>query len=213
LPDSKTIFARTQRALPSFARTALREIGGEAELELAHASLHATRAELDAQNDVLHAQLTERERLESALTSLLSTVSSAAFTVTMGGIGGANEAGRHALLEEGNELRMQLEYVARSGTNTPEFEVTSLTSGQQLVVRRGGPAEVERRLRAAAARWNLTPRHVDVLRELVKGSSNEEIGQSLNCRPRTVETHVTALLERADVASRLAIVAEFWSHS
>jgi DNA-binding CsgD family transcriptional regulator len=69
---------------------------------------------------------------------------------------------------------------------------------------------IERRLGLASARWALTPRHLDVLRGLVHGHSNREIAQTLRCTLRTVEAHMTALLERCDAPSRLALVATFW---
>lgn len=70
--------------------------------------------------------------------------------------------------------------------------------------------EIPRRLAAARRAWHLTPRHVEVLHALVLGNSNREIAERLGCRPKTVEAHVTALLERADAESRLAVVSAFW---
>jgi LuxR family transcriptional regulator, regulator of acetate metabolism len=59
--------------------------------------------------------------------------------------------------------------------------------------------------------WRLSPRQADVLGGLVSGLSNADIAGQLGCRPRTVETHVAAILQRADAHSRLELVAAYWS--
>lgn len=71
--------------------------------------------------------------------------------------------------------------------------------------------EISRRLERAVVQWNLSPRQTDVLQQLVAGRDNQQIAQELGCAVKTVETHVTALLERAEASSRLAVVAAFWS--
>jgi two-component system, LuxR family, response regulator FixJ len=48
-----------------------------------------------------------------------------------------------------------------------------------------------------AAYENLTPREREVLKEIVGGSSNKEIGRDLRLSPRTVEVH------RAHIMSKL----------
>ena len=61
-------------------------------------------------------------------------------------------------------------------------------------------------LAAVARRWGLTPRQRDVLAGLVGGESNKAIAARLAIGVRAVELHVTALLARADVESRSALV-------
>ena len=48
----------------------------------------------------------------------------------------------------------------------------------------------------------LTARELDVVRLVVEGGSNDEIGLKLGIAPRTVETHLRRVFERLGVASR-----------
>ncbi len=48
----------------------------------------------------------------------------------------------------------------------------------------------------------LTPRQVDVLRELSKGQSNKEIGLSINLTESTVRVHISAILKAFNVRNR-----------
>ncbi len=69
----------------------------------------------------------------------------------------------------------------------------------------GGLAFGVRPWRAAVAR--LTARERDVVRLLVDGRTNDEIGAALGIGARTVETHLRRLFERLDCASRTELVA------
>lgn len=53
----------------------------------------------------------------------------------------------------------------------------------------------------------LTAREVDVLRQLVEGKTDKEIGDELFISHRTVMRHVTGILEKLDVPSRTAAAA------
>ncbi len=75
----------------------------------------------------------------------------------------------------------------------------------------GRAGQVGTRLERARAQWGLSPRQVEVLRELVAGHDNREIARTLGCALKTVEAHVSALLERTDSPSRLAVVTAFWA--
>lgn len=59
---------------------------------------------------------------------------------------------------------------------------------ERLAERMGGPA--------------LTNRELDVLRLIVKGMSNKEIGQQLNISEATVKTHINSLLSKLQVTDR-----------
>ncbi|WP_338554748.1 response regulator transcription factor [Paenibacillus sp. KS-LC4] len=49
---------------------------------------------------------------------------------------------------------------------------------------------------------SLTPRETEVLRQLMKGSSNKEIAQALVVAEKTVKTHVSSILGKLDVTDR-----------
>jgi NarL family two-component system response regulator LiaR len=57
---------------------------------------------------------------------------------------------------------------------------------------------------------HFTERELDVLRLLVQGKSNPEIGQALFISPTTVRSHVTSILTKLNVANRTqaAVVAQ-----
>ncbi len=51
-------------------------------------------------------------------------------------------------------------------------------------------------------RARLSPRELDVVRQVVEGRSNDEIGAALEIGAKTVETHLARLFERFGIASR-----------
>jgi DNA-binding NarL/FixJ family response regulator len=55
-------------------------------------------------------------------------------------------------------------------------------------------------------RFGLSPREIEVLRLLVMGQSNEQIGAALFISPRTAGTHVANILGKLGVHSRAAAV-------
>jgi DNA-binding NarL/FixJ family response regulator len=67
------------------------------------------------------------------------------------------------------------------------------------------------RLALARAAWALTPRQVAVLEHLIHGDPSKTIAEKLGCRVNTVEVHVSAILKKARVGSRVALVARFWT--
>jgi DNA-binding NarL/FixJ family response regulator len=54
---------------------------------------------------------------------------------------------------------------------------------------------------------HLTARELEVVRLVVEGRSNDEIGASLGIGAKTVETHLRRLFERFDIASRTELAA------
>ena len=59
--------------------------------------------------------------------------------------------------------------------------------------------------RADAEARHITPRELEVLRLLVEGRSNDQIGAELGITTRTVEAHLTRLYERSEAQSRTEI--------
>jgi DNA-binding NarL/FixJ family response regulator len=54
---------------------------------------------------------------------------------------------------------------------------------------------------------HLTARELDVVRLVVEGRSNDEVGAALGIGAKTVETHLRRLFERFDIASRTELAA------
>ncbi|MBK7402947.1 MAG: helix-turn-helix transcriptional regulator [Myxococcales bacterium] len=65
-------------------------------------------------------------------------------------------------------------------------------------------------LEVAKESWGLTRRQVEALELVVRGLANKEISAVLGCTPGTVDHHVRALLRKAGLDSRAALVAAFW---
>lgn len=54
----------------------------------------------------------------------------------------------------------------------------------------------------AQASLGISPRELDILKELAAGHSNKEIAANLNVSPNTVKTHVARLYEKLDAKRR-----------
>jgi DNA-binding NarL/FixJ family response regulator len=79
-------------------------------------------------------------------------------------------------------------------------------------VARGEQGWVSRRVGAHIARWmrddepdrlKLTSRELEVLRHVVSGKTNQEIGLALNISEKTVEKHLEGVFSKLGVASRV----------
>jgi DNA-binding NarL/FixJ family response regulator len=75
----------------------------------------------------------------------------------------------------------------------------------------GGSPRFDERLQAASREWKLTPRQTAVLERVVRGDSNKQIAERLRCTENTIEVHVSALLRKAAVDSRVTLAVEFWT--
>lgn len=80
-----------------------------------------------------------------------------------------------------------------------------------VVVGEPDPDPIALRVSRATVAWKLSPRQAQVLALLVSGGSNKEIARQLATAENTAELHVTALLRKANVASRTQLIARFWS--
>ena len=83
------------------------------------------------------------------------------------------------------------------------FLALGLWLGMRLLGRRTPPVEsgVEGNPRAAEA-LGISPRELEVLREIAAGHSNKEIAARLHVSPNTVKTHVARLLEKLEARRR-----------
>lgn len=68
------------------------------------------------------------------------------------------------------------------------------------------PPQVAERLAERIARPALTDRELGVLREIVSGKSNKEIGKELNISEATVKTHINSILGKLGVTDRTQAV-------
>jgi DNA-binding NarL/FixJ family response regulator len=71
------------------------------------------------------------------------------------------------------------------------------------------PIEIEPITSSAVSRIKLTPREQQTLIELLKSSSNKEIGSVLNLSERTIKFHVSSLLRKFGLRSRIELVMLF----
>ena len=101
----------------------------------------------------------------------------------------------------------------------PQYADAALRLGAAgFVVKTAPTAELLDAIRRAAAGGlhfgvrpgngvSLSDRERDVLRQVVGGASNDEVGARLGISSRTVESHLRRLFERLDVASRTELAA------
>jgi DNA-binding NarL/FixJ family response regulator len=100
----------------------------------------------------------------------------------------------------------------------PQYADAALRLGAAgFVVKTAPTAELLDAIRRAAAGGlafgvrpggvSLSPRETDVVRLVVEGASNDEIGARLGISSRTVESHLRRLFERVGVASRTELAA------
>ncbi|WP_232314083.1 response regulator transcription factor [Ralstonia sp. A12] len=57
----------------------------------------------------------------------------------------------------------------------------------------------------------LTPRQLDVVREIARGASNAEIAAALHISVETVKAHIGRILSQLGARNRTAIAAMYWS--
>lgn len=63
--------------------------------------------------------------------------------------------------------------------------------------------------RAAGERTHLSAREIEVIELIAKGLSNKDIASQLYLSVRTVEAHVSHILDKLGVSSRTAVAARF----
>ncbi len=80
-----------------------------------------------------------------------------------------------------------------------------------VAVQRDRSGEQPHRVAIAARQWGLRPQEKRVLSHLVQGEGNRAIAAKLGCGERTVELHVTRILQRSGAWSRTELIARFWS--
>jgi DNA-binding CsgD family transcriptional regulator len=126
----------------------------------------------------------------------------------------ANAAALVLLERDARSVRAELRSAATRG-GSPRFMATQIASPgapdlRLLVLRPGADRTGPARAAAAAARWSFTRRQAAVLALLVEGLTTRTIAAALAIAERTVEVHLTAMFEKAQVESRTELVAAVW---
>ena len=157
--------------------------------------------------------LVARGTLRGVLEASLEAIPSCAFVVgASGAVREANAAGRAWLAADPTRGAVVRDAALGRGDPT-QFTVTRVEGGgngvQRLLVHRGRD-EAGPRVTAAASRWGFTPRQSELLGLLVDGLSNRVIAATLAISERTVEAHLTAMFEKAQVEGRGELVAGVW---
>jgi len=94
--------------------------------------------------------------------------------------------GAQGFLLKTEPLDVLLEAIARIAAGGSAFTAEQLLSGQTGYVR-------------------LTPREREILRLVLEGRSNDEIGAALGASRKTVEAHLTHLYDRCGVSTRIEL--------
>lgn len=82
------------------------------------------------------------------------------------------------------------------------FLALGIWVGTRLLGRRAPPARTGEGNPRAQAALGISPRELDVLREIAAGLSNKEIARRLAVSPNTVKTHVARLYEKLGARRR-----------
>jgi DNA-binding NarL/FixJ family response regulator len=108
--------------------------------------------------------------------------------------------GRGSRAESAQLLRTALEIAQRLGAQPLEAQVVGLARRARLDL---GAAEQ----RNGTSVLDVTPRELDVLRLVARGRTNRQIGETLFISEKTASVHVTNLLRKLGVGSRVEAAA------
>jgi DNA-binding NarL/FixJ family response regulator len=125
-----------------------------------------------------------------------------------------NAAGQRWLEQEGRAGREALRDATKRREH-PRFQVTPVVAAgtpprRLLVSRAGSDATAQVRSAQASARWCLTQRQSEVVALVVEGLPTRTMAAVLAVSERTIEAHLTAIFERAQVESRAELAAAVW---
>lgn len=166
--------------------------------------LEATEAPGDATSD-----------LDAVVRTLIEAIQGAAFVAcTDGTVLYANAAGRRMLASSRSLVRSSLARAIEqmeNGQDDPAWEVKHVPGAHHHLVIHHATSNVSSRVSAAVTRWQLSRRQAEVLALVSEGHPNASIAMILGIATRTVEVHVSALLERLHVENRSALVSRVLS--
>jgi len=158
--------------------------------------------------------VSEAALASGAVEAALEQVAGAAWVLgSAGRIAHVNSVGRARFDRDRDGTRAALEAVA-AGEKRAHFHVTPLRSSEgrcgHLVVELADPNAARNALPDIAVRFGLTPAQTRVFERIVVGTSNAATAADLGVAERTVEAHVTAILEKAQVSSRAALIVQIF---
>lgn len=153
-----------------------------------------------------------------ALDAMMQVYPGEAYLVHADGrIACANDLGARVLDERGADAQLELlrAVSGAAGAGDSPYDVHPVRrmgmAPMSLLTRASRrDTALDDRLAEAARAWSLSPRELYVLRELANGSANKDIAARGDISLRTVEVHITSLLRKARVTSRLELVVRTW---
>jgi DNA-binding CsgD family transcriptional regulator len=163
---------------------------------------------------VLEHDVADAPRTAAALGAALEAIGAPAFVVdARGSVLHLNRAGRSLRDRDRAGIERSLVAAARGERSDPPWQLSRLRGDQVadgfLAVLRSPGTDAARNamVRMAAARWRLTARQQEVLELLARGVANATVADALAISERTVEFHVTAILDKAGADSRTSLLA------
>jgi DNA-binding CsgD family transcriptional regulator len=150
----------------------------------------------------------------ASIDAALEAIGRAAFVVASSGrVLEANTAARALLDQDGKTTRAELVAAVTKRADHPRWAVTRARAegrpDELLVLERSCNAHsLAARVASAASRWSLTHKQREVLARVAEGNANQTIAAILGVSERTVEVHVSALLEKAQAENRSQLVAK-----
>jgi len=152
----------------------------------------------------------------SALDAALEQIAGAAWVLaSTGHVTHANAAGRARIDADREGTHRAVEAsVKGEGEADPRLKTMPLRAARgnvgHVVVEVAEPATATGSTTAAARKFGLTPAQTRVLERVTRGVSNATIAAELGVAERTVEAHVTAILVKAQVPSRAALIVQIF---
>lgn len=124
----------------------------------------------------------------------------------------ANAGGQEAFVRERAQLLASFQDVLRHRVPSVPMEVIPIresagTHCWLVILEAGTVSRIRTAVHLCRTRWELTSRQTTVLEHLMQGLPNSAIASLLGCVERSVEHHVSALLDKAGVDNRAALVA------
>lgn len=126
----------------------------------------------------------------------------------------ANQIGAARLSARAHDLHTDLlaavQHGASTGYDVHPVRQRGMPAMYILTRAPGHDRTLEALVERARGEWLLSQRELDVLSGLARGEANKEIAARLDLSVRTVEVHLTSLLRKASVESRLQLVVRVW---